>query len=661
MTTVARIDDPKTSRLIETEDWAKPMRPQTEISSMHRANGGLTGICWIFGFVCITLSGCQNLKFSQRPFATFSGDETMRREMESSDFTLPVPDVENLAEDEGDRENLNRSGDGTHSGIQLANAEQPEYFVEDLANARVQPPSPQSTRSSSPQYPSSRYSSDGSGRARTSSSNRAATATIRGQSPPTDDAPSSDTRRTSYQIPSSEGLPAPAGASGVPFGSPNTFVAPAPTQTVPNSPINGGIPASPDVFNPFPGGPATNQGFGIGGNAGLGGNAAPFAGLNTPGTLQFNNEQLLPPGANGYMPNIRSVPLDVYLQEGRTGRFIFGGSVNTDLGVAGNITIEERNFDIRRWPTSFGDLFNGAFKGNGENFRMELMPGNQVQRYMVSWTQPNLFGYSPWSLRVSGHFFNRFYRDWSEERLGGSVLLGYAITPKLSVSTEFLGDNVEISDPRVAGVPALDNVLGDNASFISRTRLSHNTRDSIFLPTEGHNLELIFDQAFGSFDFSRGQINFSKYFMLRERPDGTGRHTLTNAWRVGFSGEDTPIYDNFFAGGHTTFRGFSFRGASPVEGGVQVGGRFMFLGSLEYMFPLTADDMVRGVAFVDYGTIERDIEFNSESFRVAPGLGLRIAVPALGPAPLAFDFAYPINSADTDDRQVFSFSAGITR
>jgi outer membrane protein insertion porin family len=87
----------------------------------------------------------------------------------------------------------------------------------------------------------------------------------------------------------------------------------------------------------------------------------------------------------------------------------------------------------------------------------------------------------------------------------------------------------------------------------------------------------------------------------------------------------------------------------------------MFLGSLEYQFPLTADDMLKMVTFVDYGTIEREIELNSRNFRVAPGIGLRVFVPALGPGPLAFDFAYPVNKAPGDESQVFSFSVGITR
>ena len=79
------------------------------------------------------------------------------------------------------------------------------------------------------------------------------------------------------------------------------------------------------------------------------------------------------------------------------------------------------------------------------------------------------------------------------------------------------------------------------------------------------------------------------------------------------------------------------------------------------MFPITADDMVRMVTFIDYGTIEQDIKFDWKNFRAAPGLGLRIAVPAMGPAPLAFDFAFPVLDATGDQKQVFAFSMGVTR
>lgn len=79
------------------------------------------------------------------------------------------------------------------------------------------------------------------------------------------------------------------------------------------------------------------------------------------------------------------------------------------------------------------------------------------------------------------------------------------------------------------------------------------------------------------------------------------------------------------------------------------------------MFPITADDAFRGVAFVDFGTVEQDIEIDSDNFRVAPGVGVRVAIPALGPAPLAFDFAFPVAQAATDDERIFSFYMSLIR
>jgi outer membrane protein insertion porin family len=46
---------------------------------------------------------------------------------------------------------------------------------------------------------------------------------------------------------------------------------------------------------------------------------------------------------------------------------------------------------------------------------------------------------------------------------------------------------------------------------------------------------------------------------------------------------------------------------------------------------------------------------------VAPGFGLRISVPALGPAPIAVDLAVPVAREDTDDIQNFSFFFGFGR
>jgi len=79
------------------------------------------------------------------------------------------------------------------------------------------------------------------------------------------------------------------------------------------------------------------------------------------------------------------------------------------------------------------------------------------------------------------------------------------------------------------------------------------------------------------------------------------------------------------------------------------------------MFPITADDMLKGVVFCDYGTIEEEIKVEGDDFRVAVGAGLRVSIPAMGPAPIALDFAIPIAREDTDRIQNFSFFVGFGR
>lgn len=468
-------------------------------------------------------------------------------------------------------------------------------------------------------------------------------ATIRGQSP-------------TYPAPNRYGQPAaPAGSLPPPnYSSPNVGQPPVSPSYVPYS----SNPPQPYTL------PSPSDNYGS--TLAPGASQYPSAGSDmlAPGVAPYIDPSvgITAPAGTAYQPRERVAPIDVYVQEARTGRVILGGSVNSDLGVAGQLIIDERNFNIRRLPRSWDDLWSGrAFRGGGQNFRAELMPGSQVERYTVSWTERNLLGFLPYSLSVGGFLYTRQFRDWTEQRLGGRMALGYEVTKDLSVSGELRMEDVKIFDPRVSGVEDLDSALGSNDIYTARFRVARDTRDSPFMSSEGSLLELVFDQVFGEYDYSRGGVNYSRYYMLRERPDGTGRHVLACTWRLGFTGSQTPIFENYFAGGYSTMRGFSFRGASPVVNDVQVGGEFLALGSLEYVFPLTADDMLRGVAFVDYGTVEEQIEINSENFRIAPGLGLRVTVPALGPAPLAFDFAYPINNADTDDRQVFSFFMGFTR
>ncbi|HUP80534.1 MAG TPA: hypothetical protein VM260_18440 [Pirellula sp.] len=52
----------------------------------------------------------------------------------------------------------------------------------------------------------------------------------------------------------------------------------------------------------------------------------------------------------GASPQVRDVPVDVYGQTGQTGRFSVGDLVNSNLEVAGNFVLKERNFDLLNRP-----------------------------------------------------------------------------------------------------------------------------------------------------------------------------------------------------------------------------------------------------------------------------------------------------------------------
>lgn len=372
--------------------------------------------------------------------------------------------------------------------------------------------------------------------------------------------------------------------------------------------------------------------------------------------------QLRPEGDSPFLEEpLPEINVHPEVTETQTGRIMFGVGVNSDLGVLGTLMIDEQNFDWRQVPTSWADIRNGtAWRGDGQQFRAELVPGSTVSRYTINFREPYLFD-TRVSLGLSGYFYTRLYEDWDEERLGGRVSLGYQFTPDLSGTVAFRGENVAITEPQIPTPPELAQVLGDNSLYSVEFGLVHDTRDSTFLATEGHRIGATFEQAFGDFDFPKVILEGSQYFMLRERIDGSGRHVLAVSSTVGFAGNHTPLFENFFAGGFTTLRGFRFREASPRNLGVTVGGEFEWINSVEYMFPVTADDMIRGVVFCDFGTVEADIELNSENFRVAPGAGLRITVPAMGPAPIALDIAAPIAHADGDRIQNFSFFVGFGR
>jgi outer membrane protein assembly complex protein YaeT len=365
----------------------------------------------------------------------------------------------------------------------------------------------------------------------------------------------------------------------------------------------------------------------------------------------------------GVKPTITVLPSDnefkdilVDVQETRTGSLLFGLGVTSDAGLTGSIVLNEKNFDISRPPTSFDDLFSGhAFRGAGQELRLEAVPGTQLQRYSATFREPFLFD-SPYSLTVGGYYYDRTYDEYTENRLGARVTLGRKLNDAWSINGTVRVEDVGVHSIPLFAPPEITVYQGDNFLLGMRLGLTRDKRDSYLRPTEGSLIDISAEEVTGNFNFPILNAEYNQYFTVYQRADGSGRHVLAFRGQASWAGSDAPVFERFYAGGFRSLRGFAFRGVGPDVDGFKTGGDFMLLTSLEYQVPVRANDQLFLVGFVDGGTVEQNVEI--KNYRVAAGVGIRFTVPMLGPVPIALDFGFPIVKAPTDKDQVFSFWLG---
>jgi len=364
---------------------------------------------------------------------------------------------------------------------------------------------------------------------------------------------------------------------------------------------------------------------------------------------------------------VRDVLIEV--KEAQTGSISLGAAISSDSGVFGAFDLTQRNFDIADPPASWSEFITGrAFRGAGQFFSLTLQPGDEFQRYQVTFREPYLLD-SNYFFDTNLFFFTRDRFEYDEERIGGTGRIGKRFGDVWSASVRARWEQVTARDLDIDAPTDVFDVEGENVIdsfglFLSRSTVQ---TDRHFLPYKGTRTELSLSRAGvfgGDFEFTRAAIEFNGYVTLDE--DFFGRKTtlrLRGESGYIFEDEEAPIFERFYAGGHRSFRGFDFRGVGPrgvTQAGntsdTPIGGDWLFLVGLEYNYPIY-EQAIRGVFFIDSGTVQEDLGF--DEYRVAVGGGLRLLLPFLGQAPLAFDIAYPLVKQDDDDTRVFSFDVAL--
>ncbi|MBY0260987.1 MAG: BamA/TamA family outer membrane protein [Phycisphaerales bacterium] len=380
--------------------------------------------------------------------------------------------------------------------------------------------------------------------------------------------------------------------------------------------------------------------------------------LFAPGSVRVTTQKEDPEN-----PGYRDVLIEV--QETNTGSLQFGAGVSSDLGVIGQISLTQRNFDIADTPDSFGELFSGkAFRGAGQEFNITVAPGTETQTYSIGLSDPSILD-TDYSAGGTAYYRTREFDEYDEKRIGVRGSLGRKFGERWTGQLTFRYEGINVGNIDPSGAVDLFDVEGDSSIGSLGVQLTRNTTDSRFRPSRGTRLQVGVERA-GALggDYSYTKLSGEHVLFLPVYESFLGYKTVFSLRNeIGYVPEgqgEVPLFERFYRGG-SSMRGYRFRTVSPkgirndtgTVGTDPVGGTFMFFAGAEINQPVYKD-VVSVVGFVDSGTVDTDVSF--ENYRVSVGLGLRLNIEALGPVPIAFDFGFPVLKVKGDRERVFSFS-----
>jgi len=368
---------------------------------------------------------------------------------------------------------------------------------------------------------------------------------------------------------------------------------------------------------------------------------------------------------NPERPGYRDVLVEI--QETNTGQFNIGGIVSSDAGLTGRIAYTQNNFDVTDTPDSFGEFLSGkSFRGGGQTFSLEALPGTEVQTFLASLSDPTVFS-TDYSASVLGQFRRREFDEFDEQRATFRASVGRRFGTRWVGNVSARIESVDISDIDADSPTDIFDVEGTSLITSLSAQLSRSTLDAPFLPTRGNRTAIAIEQAGalgGEFTFTK--LRFENIVYIPLSRDLLGRTTtLSVQTEIGYipqGSSEAPVFERLFRGG-SSFRGFDFRAIAPPgvrqdTGGVSedtIGGTWEFFTGVEIRQPLVAD-VVSVVGFIDTGTVTSSVGFSD--YRVSVGAGLRLRTP-LSPAPIALDFGFPVIDQDTDDERLFTFSVDV--
>lgn len=364
------------------------------------------------------------------------------------------------------------------------------------------------------------------------------------------------------------------------------------------------------------------------------------------------------------------VDVDVSVKEKASGSIMAGLGYSQSQGVMFNTSINQTNF-----------------LGTGKRIGFAFNTSEANTLYQLAYTNPyyTVDGISRgFSLKYSSTDYKELdLSNYNVDTAQVGVNFGIPVNETDSIN---LGFDIENNKMRIGGINTggrgvsgeiedfIDpNGVGKRSRDYTNFRLSADwSRDSsnhMYFPTKGTRQTLGAEITIPGSDLEYYKLGYrhQQYFPVVE-----DSLTLAVKLDVGYADSygDTkvlPFYENYFAGGPKSVRGFKDYSLGPkgrvnsAGGGSldPIGGQLKTVGNIELYFPppfSIGEQKMRFSAFVDVGNVFKDADsFRSEDLRASAGVSMVWLSPV---GPLGISVAEPINKKKGDDTQVFQFTLG---
>lgn len=258
---------------------------------------------------------------------------------------------------------------------------------------------------------------------------------------------------------------------------------------------------------------------------------------------------------------------------------------------------------------------------------------------------------------------NASVADFTSDTYGASVNYGYPLNEFDSLRLALGYESTRIKETSETPLPYRDFLAANGDTFDGfKVTLgwSHDTRNRAIFPDDGWYQNLSSDIMLpgGGVSFYKLSSSTSWYHPF------ASWLTLSLGADLGYGAaygetEGFPFFENFYAGGIRSVRGFKSNSLGPREGDNPLGGSMRATGSAELLFPapFVADSKsFRLGAFVDFGNVYADIDdFDVGELRYSTGLSAVWLSPI---GPLTFSVGKALNAKDVDETELFQFSLG---